>query len=325
MRPDVLRDALAGRVPRVPPSVALGAISELDIPRTDQQALLREAVRDESLEPHIRAAAVRAYLLLGAEAAVPDLVEALDSSDERVAAAAAAAIGQLGGPDHLPALRRVRDRLEAVFPRRQAAFAETLIVHRFGVTDHDVEFPSADTQPAPEAVGGLPFTSVRPGRNRWIRALDGIRRELPVLDPAQQDVYELQCGPRLLEVAVALDVLGPDGLQALARRPALPAVVASHDEEHDEFSLSLLVLSRPSGTDRAALALTRLSGDVVYVGEGSVTGEEAAFELRAAQAPGIVPIAARVRLSAEGVEITGVSGRRAAPARSPDRIEPSGE
>src|SRR5262245_49072128 len=86
VRPDVVREALAGRVPRVPPSVALALVSDLNIPQTDQQALLQEAVQDRRLEQPVRAAAIRAYARLAAERAAPHLLQVLDPSAERVAA-----------------------------------------------------------------------------------------------------------------------------------------------------------------------------------------------------------------------------------------------
>lgn len=322
MTPDVVREALAGQVPRIPPSVGLALILDLDIPQTDQQALLQEAVQNPRLEQHVRAAAIRAYMRLGAESAAPDLLKVLDPSAERVAAAAAAALGQVGTPDHLSALQRMRNAGELL--RRRVAFAEALIVHRFGVSDYDVEFPPVEAQQAPVAVGGLVFTSSRPGLNRRARALEGIKREFPSLDLAKQDVYEIQCGPRLMEVAIDRDFVESDGPGTLAQRPALPAIVAFQDVEYDEFHPRLVVLSRPSGGGRITLLLTRLGGDPVYVGEGSVNRGEAEFELRSAQTPGIPAVNARVRVTAKGIEITGISDRSSAPSRSPAQApEPS--
>jgi HEAT repeats len=316
IRPDVVRDALAGRVPRIPPSVALALIADLDIPQTDQQTLLQEAVQDSRLEQHVRAAVIRAYMRLGAERAAPDLLKLLDPSAERVAAAAAAALGHVGTPEHLPALQRIRNAGELL--RQRVAFAEVLIVHRFGVSDHNVEFPPAEAQQAPAAVGGLVFTCSRPGLTRRARALEGIKREFPSLDSAKQDVYEIQCGPRLMEVAIDRGFVEANGPEELGKRPALPAIVAFQDVEYDEeFHPRLVVLSRPSGRGRITLLLTRLGGDPVYVGEGAVNRGEAEFEVHSAQTPGIPAVNARVRVTAKGIEITGTSDRSSAPARSP--------
>jgi hypothetical protein len=317
MRPEVVREALAGRVPSMPPSAALALIADLDISQTDQQTLLQEAVQDARLEQHVRAAAIRAYMRLGGESAAPDLLKVLDPAAERVAAAAAAALGQVGTPEHLPALRRIRNAGELL--RRRVAFAEVLIVHRFGVSDQNVEYPPAEAQQAPATVGGLAFTSARPGLNRRARALAGIKREFPSLDPAKQDVYEIQCGPRLMEVAIDRGFVASNGPEALGQRPALPAIVAFQDVEYDdEFHPRLLVLSRPSGRGRITVLLTRLGGDSVYVGEGAVNRGEAEFEVRSAQTPGIPAVNTRVRVTAKGVEITGTSERSSAPSRSPE-------
>ena len=64
---------------------------------------------------------------------------------------------------------------------RRAAFAETLIIHRFGLTDVERELPSVD-DPEPVAIGALVFASVRPGTARRDRALKAIKRELPWFD-----------------------------------------------------------------------------------------------------------------------------------------------
>jgi len=323
LRPDFVRAALAGRVSGVPPSAALALISEAQLPGADPEATLREAIASSDLEPHVRVGAVRAYLRVAAEAAPGALAEFLQSDEERVAVAAAAALGQIGTPEHLSALRGMRRRVRADFARRRVAFAEALIVHRFGVTDHDVELPSAEVRAdALQAVGALPFKSVRPGPERRKRALEGIRREFPTLDPAQQDVYELQCGPRLMQIAVALDVVGRDKGRAASRRPALPAIVAVQDPEYDEYNPVLVMLSRPARGNQVTLQLTRLgSGEPIYVGEGSVDRDEPVFDLRATNTPGITPMSARVRLTDAGIEITGMSEARAVPARVPEQIE----
>jgi hypothetical protein len=303
-------------------------VVQIDTPEEDSraevagQARLRDLMRDPGLDPHARAGAVRAYFRAAAANALPDLREALASPQERVAAAAAAALGQIGGPDDLPALRELRNRVPGALSRRQVSFAEALIVHRHGLADHDIELPEASAQAMANTVGSLPLVSVQPGKERRARALEGIRREFPWLDPARQDVYELACGPRLLEVAVDAELGRSSGWAALAQRPALAAIVAFQSVEHDWFSAALLALSRPTGGDRVELVVTRLGGEPAYIGEGTMTAGEPVFDLRTAYGPGSVPVMARIRLTAGGVEIAGVSDRRGAPAQAPERVDP---
>jgi len=320
LRQDVMREAIAGRVPKIPPSVALSLLSDIDIPGTDQQALLQDTVQNSELDPHVRAGAVGVYMRVGGEGSVPGLLQALESPMERVAAAAVAALGHVGTPDELEALQRLRGRRNGgELLRERAAFAEALIVHRFGLTDREVVLPSAEAQPAPVAVGALVFSSVRPGPVRRNRALKAMKRDLPWFDVGKQDVYEVQCGARLLEIAVDRDFVGSEGAERLSKRPATPAVVALQDVEYDEFYPGLIALSRPSGQDRVAVQLSRLSGEAVYVAQGSLQRGELEFDLRAAQVPGVAPVAGSVRVTAKGVEISGVSDRRSAPKRSPQK------
>lgn len=309
VRPDTIRAALAGRDPKIPPSAALAVFADLDLPAPERVALLRDVTHDNDVEPMYRIAALSTLRRLSPDTAVPELLDALEAPDDRLAAAAATGLGLLGTPEQLPALQLAHDKAADEFLQRRVAFAQLLIVHRFGVTDTEVALPRVDTEPFSAAVGGQSFTTTRPGPRRRAQALAGIRREVPSLDPATQDVYELQCGPRLMAVAAARDITRQGGSDALRQRPALAAVVAFHDVEHDGFYPGLLAFTRPAANDRVTLLVTRFSGEPAYVGEGTVERGQAVFELTAAAAPGIVPITARIRLTGDGLEINGVSDR----------------
>jgi len=317
IQPEVVRAALAGQVESIPPSIALRLIAQLDLPSAAEQALLLDAVRNEKVEEYFRAAALRLYTRAAGVSSIPELVKALESPQERVAAAAASALGQVGTPEQLAALRRRKKGGD--FLGHCLLFAQVLIVHRFGVAD-DVALPKPELQPAPSGVGGLTFKTVRPGPERRKAAIEGLRRELPSLDPAAQDVYEMQCGPRLMEIAFDRNFLGgADGPGERALRPAMPAIVAYQDQEHGEFHPGLLVLSRGTGKERFSLVLTRLSGEQLYVGEGAGSKSEFDFTVHSVKAPGVPAVTARVRVTAKGAEISGVSDRRAVAGVVPAR------
>jgi HEAT repeats len=323
-RPEVIRDALRGRVARVPQSLAFALVGELDIPSSQKRDIIREALQDPALDPPVRVQAARSLAQLEPDLATPELVRVLEEPDteEVVAATAASVLGQVGEPDNLDQLQRTKESATSDYLRQRAAFAEAMIAHRYGLTDREVELPAAESQPPPQAVGALQFISRSPGRDRRRRALEGVQREFPRMNPGQQDVYEIQCGPRLIEVVVSRDLPGGEGMQALAQRPALPAVVAVLNEETEEFYPNLVALSSPQGQQRVSLLLTRLDGEPVYMGEGSVGDQGAEFEMRAANTAGIPRTAFKVRATRSGVEISGISDRRAVTAsRSPERIE----
>jgi hypothetical protein len=323
-RPEVIREALRGRTPRVPQSLAFALVSELDIPESQKHDMIHEALQDPALDPSVRVQAAQSVAQLGPDIATSELVRILEEPtvEEPVAATSATLLGRFGEPENLDQLQRTRESATSGFLRQRAAFAETMIVHRFGLTDREVELPPAESQPPPQEVGALQFISRRPGENRRRRALKGVQQEFPRTDPREQNVYEIQCGPVLMEVVVPREMLGREGLQALARRPALVAVVAEVNEETEEFYPNLVALSRPQGQERVSLLLTRLEGEPIYTGEGSVGEQEAEFEMRSVNTAGIPRTVFQIRVTRQAVEISGISDRRAAVgARSPRRVE----
>jgi hypothetical protein len=319
LREGTIVDALAGRTSAIPPSAALSLLAEVDLPGVDRQRLLRDVLRNAELDPLIRAGAAQIYARVAGTASVPALLRALGDRTERVVAAVAAALGRVGTPDELAALRRLSSGGGGTFLRARAGFAEALITHRFGLTGQDVVLPPVAVLPAPTSAGALVFTGVRPGAARRDRVLSAITRDLPALDIGKHEVFEVQCGPRLLEIAVDRDFTGLEGMGRLTSRPAAPAVVVFQNQEHEDFYPGLIALSDPDGEDGVAVRLSRLSGDAVYVADGSVKGDELVLELRAVRTPGAVPVAARIRLTAGTVEISGISGSRATPAQVPRR------
>jgi hypothetical protein len=320
LREDVIVEAVAGGVPGISPSAALSLLAEVDLAGVDRQRLVRDAVRNAELDPQVRAGAVRVYARMAGAGSVPVLLQALDDRAERVATAVATALGRVGTPDELEVLQRLRAGDGGQVLRARATFAEVLITHRFGLTNRELVLPPVEVLPAPASAGALAFTGVRPGLARRDRVLKAINRELPAFDVGKQDVYEVQCGPRLLEIAVDRDFAGLDGADRLRSRPAAPAVIAMQNQEHDDFYPGLVALSAPDGKDGVAVRFSRLSGDAVYVAEGLVKGGELELELRAVRAPGATPLAGRIRLTTSAIEISGISGTRSVPARIPQKM-----
>jgi HEAT repeats len=322
-RPEIVREALRGRVPKFPASLALDIVSELDVSAEEQRDILREALTEPELEPHVRVGAIHSIAKLEPDLAVSEMVRALESPDteDEVAAAAATVLGRIGGPEQLPQLERLKKEAASDLTRQRAAFAEGLIVHRFGLTDHEVEPPAVEEQPEPEPVGALTFIARTPGGHRRKRALAAVHRQFPALDPTAQDLYELQCGPRLMEVVVSRDAASPEGMSALTERPAMPAVVAFRSEETADFYPALVVLTTPQGGGEVSVLVAAPDGTPALTGRGAIRRDEAELELRSVKSAGLPAASVRVRASAQGVEISGVSDASGVPAVSPERIE----
>lgn len=308
---ETLRSAIAGEVADLSPSAAFSLLADIDISDVDPAALLREAAQNSELPSEVRIGAMGLYSRVAGADSVSVLADALGDSEDRVARAAALALGNVGTQDQLEALQRAHARGDGSL-RDAAAFAEALIVHRLGLTDRPVDLARPELLAEPTAAGSLTFVSVRPGARRRDRALRALAAQLPWFDVAGHEVHELQCGRQLLEIAVDLEAARSGS------RPAVSAVVAAQDPEYGEFHAHLIVLSRPSNGDRVEVRVSRLSGEQVYVGEGSVADGGTSLELRAAAVPGVAPAVVRVRLTADGVEISGVSSRRIALSHTPD-------
>lgn len=321
IEPDVLREALAGRVPTLPAATVLARIAGADLPNVNRASLLRDVAMDSETEVLVRAGAVGTLTRIDRAVALSTAVDLIDDDNDLLSSRAALALGRLGETDQLEILERTRRAASGNLTRRAAAFAETLIVHRLGLTDRQIELPEFDTLPAPAGSGALSFVSVPPGAYRRREAIQQVSADLPWVEAARHDALEIQCGARLLEIVVADNLVTRAGRQALLERPAIPAFVAAHSVEHDEFITLLLALSRPTAGGNLSILVTRLTGEPVYAGEAIATEAGLDVTLHSIRAPGITAVAVRARLSDDGIEIAGTSGR--APeesAQTPQRM-----
>jgi len=321
-RPEVVRDALAGRVDRLPPSLAVSLVSELDIPRSEQQELLRGALRDADRDPHIRMMAAVALTTLSPEEAVADVSALIDEGDldERVAVSAVDILGRAGGPGELETLEKAKKAATTELLRQRATFAEALVVHRHEL-DRDVELPAVERQPEPEAAASQPFVSRKAGKQRGERAKRGVKGDFPDLDVEKHDVYELQCGPRLMAIVIQRALVDGEGAGQPGDRPSIPAIVAFRNEESGDFFAALVALLGKSDNGRVSLVLTRLTGEPVFAGTGSAGPGQAEVALTSANTPGIPAASATVRIKGKQLEITGVSDTRSVPGLGPQKVD----
>lgn len=310
--PDRLNEALAGQVSGLSPSIALALVAQSGLAVGQQRKLLRTAAKNPALESHVRAAAALTAIRLDPKSARAEATDLLsDPLDDRVAGVAAAALGRYGDAGDLPRLRDVAGSADSELLRARASFAATLIVHRLGLANEKLELLDADKEEEDEpGPGALTFDAVIPGVRRRLRALDGVRAEFPETADDQASVFEIQCGPRLLEVIVPKAAQGAAGLKRLLRAPALSAVVAALNEETEEFYPSLLVLTRPVGGDRVRIEMTRPGGEPLYTGVGTISDRQAVFRFRAVRGFGSLPVDGRVRLGEDVFEVSGRSERR---------------
>ena len=319
--PSALREALAGRVPGVPPSAVLGRMAGAELPDVEAASLLREVALSSEFDVAVRAGAVGNLMRLSPGVALATSADLVANENDLLSSTAALALGRLGAPDQLPYLEPGRRAKAGVLTRRSTAFAEMLIVHRFGLTDREVVLPELDVLPAPPGAGAMTFVSVQPGAMRRREALGQVSADLSWVNAEDHDAVELQCGARLLEIIVANDLGTAGGRRALAEKPAVMAVVAAKGFERDEFVTSLLALSRPTVAGELSVLVTRLTGEPVYVGDGAVTESALDITLHAVRSPGSTAVAVHARVSDDGFELAGTAGRSPKePGKAPQRM-----
>jgi hypothetical protein len=321
IEPEVLREALAGGMSGLPATAVLARIAGADLPDVDRASLLRDVARDSGTEVAVRTGAMSTLTRIDWGLALSTAVDLIEDENDLLASTAALALGRLGEADQLETLERARRAASGSLTRRAAAFAEMPIVHRLGLTDRQVELPEFETLPTPAGSGAISLVSVRPGAYRREEAIQQVSADLPWVETARRNALELQCGARLLEIVVADDLVTRTGRQALLERPAIPAVVAARSVERDEFTTSLLALSRPTAAGTLSVLVTRLTGEPVYAGEAVATDSGLDVTFHAVRAPGSTAVAVRARLTDDGLEITGISGRTPEePTQTPQRM-----
>jgi len=114
IEPEVLREALAGRVPRLPATAVLARIAGGDLPNLDRASLLRDVARDSGTEAVVRAGAVGTLTRIDWRVALSTAVDLIDHENDLLASTAALALGRLGEADQLEILERPGARLRAV-------------------------------------------------------------------------------------------------------------------------------------------------------------------------------------------------------------------
>lgn len=317
----LLSEAATGGVERIPPSLAVDLLAELEISEQERSEALQAVLRNSRTESPVKALVIHSLARLRGSEAVPDILDALRGAPEQdsaVAVAVATALGRVGGAEQVGTVRGLVDSTSHERVRQVARFATNLLAHRHGLADQVVEFPEASLQPRPEATGASVFRSTAAGQFRRRESLDAARHDLPWLSE-DQDSYEIQCGRQLLTVLVPRGITGKDGIAQLTARPLVAAVITARKESSGESFASLLVLTHP-GKGGVEAMVSRLKGEPFLLGKGTVERDEAVFELDSVQAPGLPAVSVRIRLDRGQLEISGVSSQRKVAGTAPERV-----
>ena len=102
--PEVLREALAGRVPNLPATAVLARIAGADLPNVDRASLLRDVAMNSETDVVVRAGAVRTLTRIDWAVALSTAVDLIEDENDLLSSTAALALGRLGETDQLEIL-----------------------------------------------------------------------------------------------------------------------------------------------------------------------------------------------------------------------------
>jgi hypothetical protein len=321
--PQALLRSMVERDEDIRASVALSLAPDAGFDNREKERFLNDVVHNANLPADVRAmAVVTAPELIGSEV-IEEMERLLNEPDlpEEVATRALAVIGRLGGVDQMAQLRSIEEAADSPLLRDRAHFARVLLAHRHGALSDDMRFGDLRIQGGPHPASAVAITS-RPVGYPWrLRVIRDLAPQLSDWRDQQHATYALQCGSQALTIVTPVGVSGGPVRDRLVKRPLVAAVVAAQNPESGTYYPVMLALTRPSeeGFD---LTLVRLTGEPLYIGQGTLVSYGADVGLAAVDAPGISAISGRIRLAEDGMEIYGVSARRSIPGRRPEATQP---
>ena len=267
----------------------------------DQAGLgLGPALRSSS-DPTTRSAAALALRDAGTSEARDDLRSALaDEPDELVIADIAASLALVGDAEDVPAIMAAAARVSGPTGGR-VRFAAALVASRSGVDGPTPEFPGAGPALSGDAVT---VSSAPASEDEQRAALEGLSRDAPGLLANPIAVSRIDCGRRVLLVAIAGEVGLTPGV-VLSRRMVLGAAL-DVSSTTGLTSTAMLVLSHPTD-DGCELFISRTHGEPLYRGAGTLSPSGLNGTIEAVAAPGVAPGRLSFDLTGSTLSVNGLS------------------
>jgi hypothetical protein len=255
------------------------ALRELLRRRPRRAPLLAEVVADRARPAEMRAIAAVALGRQATPAAKDALIAAVRDQDPLVLRRVAEALGKVGDEQALAVLEMLEPPRGPV--KRSVDFAKTLLAYRLGLDKHRLRRPPAKNELEVQRRRAQRLEAVRPRRQALERIMADAAQELPGIAVTEQSALRFACGGHEFVILLTKQLERQDGVDALARRPAVVGAVLERSPVEDHYFLSEYLLSDPGGRGSSGhLYGVRPNGAVAHVGE--VKPEAGAtFELRA--------------------------------------------
>ncbi len=286
-------EALFGAASRIEESIATRGAAARELTRRDPETagpLLARLARDQAAPPESRATASVALGKHPSPEAEAALEAALTASEPLVVRRAAEALGRIGGPEALAALKRVPvpgDRAAA----RSLRFARSLVAYRLGLNE-ELLSASPPAQMRGESVALAVAPASAPAK---AEVTERLPRELPGIAVRAEAAVRIECERN------EMLVLPASAAAPMQRASAVAAVVMKRAHSLGHFATNLYILSHPTGGERVDLTGVRPDGTITHKGEAWPEDGALRFRLEALATPLADPVIIEGTMSAEGV------------------------
>lgn len=312
--------ALGGEPTTLPLGTAIGILRETAVDGGKDAAEASRALT-RTVATHasgtVRVAAARALGAVVSDPATSTLRRELARTDDgQLTAGIARALTNIGATADARRVTSAAAETAWQPAEESAQVAVRMLAHRFGKRINDMpRLPgeSADPIPLPDK-GVREIAKIRmPVPLRVVRP-DAAWVGLTPKEPATVGAFD--CGGRSNIVQATTSVA------ELTAGPGIAGLIHGVNESMGSTFVRWVVLTEPAGRDgELAVTVARPTGEVGFVGTGTVVGSSIQVRVRAVEAPGAS--AAEVTASLEGRRLTiagQVSATRSVPRRIPDRV-----
>lgn len=311
-----VRAALAGLLPELPPSAALDLLVRLEIPVPERLEFLRDIIHSPEYPDHVRAAATLTLPRISSRHAVEELAEILseEGMEELVVAKTVTLLGRLGDSGHISVLMNTEEATNSETVRELARSAVNVARSRHHLPG--LRFPAYETR-RPDDEATVEISGSDAGFPVKDETVAGIARMFPGVTRDDFRVHELRCGETMMTLAVRAELVANPGL--LRETTHLAGAVSVAHTQTEELEPIHLAMTEPAG-DWLRLWVTRLTGELLYVGEGGPDAGGLIFKLTSVAGPGVPLIWADVRLVEGRLDVYGRSARRIQRGRRPEPL-----
>jgi hypothetical protein len=299
-RPLEIERALQGASSALAAKDAVYHLARSGLPGAKER--LTQLIREEASVATRRRAALGLSLLADARAA---LLDVMDVTEPPVLSAVLLSLARVGIAEDVRAIQAAAKRL--IGPSaEQARFAELLLAHRLGLSPEVV--PPIATPAASESP--LRAKQIAPGNAQeaaraWSRFVPNAHLGF---EPDPRRCATLHCAQRHILIIPSM-ALTTEMDATLRQARMVVGATASYEREAAVWHHDLWIFSTPTA-DGVELQAWTQGGLASYTGTGRATGDVLAFELRTTAASHLALIEVRGRLSAESLDVEGVTGDR---------------